>query len=167
MICINGYSLSLKKCIVVIVFNLFLFNFIFILVFLILIIIIHLKLLIVIVCITTIIYKYTRSYLPRAQLPTQNNDNNYNLYASAVITCTRAQHAFNFVSNLNNSNKSLLPALLIFHCIYMMTLYNLYERHNIDHNIYSHNNLYLTLVVIFKNRQKKYHHNVVGIKKNA
>lgn len=53
----------------------------------------------------------------RTQRPGQNNDNNYHLYASAVITCTRAEHAFNFVSNLNNSNKSLLPALLPLHAL--------------------------------------------------
>ena len=52
-------------------------------------------------------------YPPVHNYPGQNNDNNYHLYASAVITCTRAEHAFNFVSNLNNSNKSLLPALLL------------------------------------------------------
>lgn len=53
----------------------------------------------------------------RTRRPGQNNDNNYHLYASAVITCTRAEHAFNFVSNLNNSNKSLLPALLPLHAL--------------------------------------------------
>lgn len=55
----------------------------------------------------------TQRYPPVHNYPEQNNDNNYHLYASAVITCTRAEHAFNFVSNLNNSNKSLLPALLL------------------------------------------------------
>lgn len=53
----------------------------------------------------------------RTQRPGQNNDNNYHLYASAVITGTRAEHAFNFVSNLNNSNKSLLPVLLPLHAL--------------------------------------------------
>lgn len=49
-----------------------------------------------------------------------------------VITCTRAEHAFNFVSNLNNSNKSLLPALLVPPTCgpTLCTLYNPDERYN-------------------------------------
>lgn len=67
---------------------------------------------------------------PCSQLPSQNNDNNYHLYASAVITCTRAEHAFNFVSNLNNSNKSLLPALLLPPTVgTLCTLYDPDERY--------------------------------------